>query len=90
MVSEDGFAEDPERRWAWSSLMTIKWGILRLERDHRKIRHGVGMVHSEVLQRKVMAGVDFGAVARSSGLWRESQANCINNDEGWAIAQGVH
>jgi transcriptional activator HAC1 len=92
VVSEDGFAEDPERRWTWSSLMTIKWGILRLERDHRKIRLGVDVMDHETLQRKVMAGVDFGAVARSSRLWTESRANCMNMDEGWATqtATEVH
>ena len=92
VVSEDGFAEDPERRWAWSSLMTIKWGILRLERDHRKIRLGVGVVDDEKLQRKVMAGVDFGAVARSSRMWTHPQAECTNIDESWAAqtATEVH
>lgn len=90
VVCEDGFAEDPERRWAWSSLMTIKWGILRLERDHRKIRHGVGLVEAELLQRKVMAGVDFGAVARSSRLWMEARGDCITTEEGWGVTMEVH
>ena len=83
VVSEDGFAEDPDRRWAWSSLMTIKWAILRLERDHRRIRHGVGVVDHKVLRRRVPAGVDFGAVARSSRLWSEERSDCMNMDEGW-------
>ncbi len=92
VVSEDGFAEDPDRRWAWSSLMTIKWAILRLERDHRKIRHGHGVMDHEKLQRKLVAGIDIGAVARSSGLWTESRSDCISTSTGWAAqaATEVH
>jgi transcriptional activator HAC1 len=95
VVSEEGFAADPDRRWTWSSLMTIKWVILRLEREHRKIRRQVweSGVQEEtgVPELKVMAGVDFGAVARSSQLW---QGNCITSCEdggnSWGSAQEVH
>ncbi|KAJ9609440.1 transcription factor that binds to CRE motif [Cladophialophora chaetospira] len=95
VVSEDGFAQDPERRWTWSSLMTIKWTILRLEREHRKIRRQVRETRIQdekgVTELKVMAGVDLGAVARSSKLW---QGNCTtrhdNSYNGWATAQEVH
>lgn len=90
VVCEDGFAEDAERRWAWSSLMTIKWAILRLERDHRKVRQGVGLVDEDMLQRKLMAGVDFRAVARSSKLWTETRADCITTGEGLAQVVEVH
>ena len=83
VVSEDAFAEDPDRRWAWSSLMTIKWAILRLERDHRKIRHGYGVMDHETLRRKRVAGIDIGAVARSSRLWTESRSDCTNTSQGW-------
>ena len=88
VVSEDGFAEDPDRRWAWSSLMTIKWAILRLERDHRKIRHGYGVMDHEILRGRMVAGIDIGAVARSSSLWTESRSDCMNTSEGWQ-AQAV-
>jgi len=95
VVSDDGFAQDPERRWTWSSLMTIKWSILRLEREHRKIRRQVRDIEDQdekgVSALKVIAGVDLGAVARSSQLW---QGNCTtsyeNGDNGWVAAQEVH
>ncbi|KIW32310.1 uncharacterized protein PV07_03864 [Cladophialophora immunda] len=99
VVSEEGFAEDPERRWTWSSLMTIKWVILRLEREHRKIRRRVWMdkkaavVDDGVSEFKVMAGVDYGAVARNSQLWQGASSNCtITRDDGgsWVPAQEVH
>src|ERR1700749_5154687 len=60
VVSEEGFAEDPDRRWTWSSLMTIKWVILRLEKEHRKIRRQVweNREHGDqgVPKLKVMTG----------------------------------
>lgn len=92
VVSEDGFAEDPDRRWTWSSLMTIKWTILRLEREHRKIRRRVGIKSEEVPDaNNVMAGVDYRAVARNSQLWRGMKSNCTNiTDENWRQAQEVH
>ena len=93
VVSEDGFAEDPDRRWTWSSLMTIKWVILRLEREHRKIRRQVWTKDDDgVSGVKVMAGVDYGAVARSSQLWQGiMNSNCtIIRDDGWVPAQEVH
>jgi transcriptional activator HAC1 len=76
VVSEDGFAEDLDRRWAWSSLMTIKWVILRLEREHRKIRRRVWTDNEELKDIKVMAGVDYRAVARSSRLWQGMNSKC--------------
>ncbi len=84
VVSEDGFAQDPDRRWTWSSLMTIKWSILRLEREHRKIRCQVrdngNPMEKGIPELNVMTGVDFGAVARSSQLW---QGNCTTSyDDG--------
>ncbi|EXJ90494.1 hypothetical protein A1O1_03597 [Capronia coronata CBS 617.96] len=95
VVSEDGFAEDPDRRWTWSSLMTIKWVILRLEREHRKIRRQVWTSREGVSEGEVMAGVDYGAVARSSQLWQgqgmDGKSNCkITRTEGWVPAQEVH
>src|ERR1700749_488780 len=64
VVSEEGFAEDPDRRGTWSSLMTIKWVILRLEKEHRKIRRQVCETGDQgetgVPEFKVMSGVDFG------------------------------
>ncbi|KAK5197375.1 transcription factor that binds to CRE motif [Exophiala xenobiotica] len=92
VVSEDGFAEDPERRWTWSSLMTIKWTILRLEKEHRKIRRRVWANRDEALSGvKVMAGVDYRAVARNSQLWQGMSPNCTitTGDDGW-MPQEVH
>ncbi|KIY01049.1 uncharacterized protein Z520_03715 [Fonsecaea multimorphosa CBS 102226] len=100
VVSDEGFAEDPDRRWTWSSLMTIKWVILRLEREHRKIRRrvwmdkkGAAVAENGVPEFKVMAGVDYGAVARNSQLWQGASSNCtITRDDGggWVPAQEVH
>lgn len=92
VVSEDGFAEDPDRRWTWSSLMTIKWVILRLEREHRKIRRRVWENSDDSISNvRVMAGVDYGAVARSSKLWQGIKSNCtVTRDDGWVHAQEVH
>lgn len=95
VVSEEGFAEDPDRRWTWSSLMTIKWVILRLEREHRKIRRQVWTKNQdEVAGMKIMAGVDYGAVARSSTLWQgtTNKNNCTitTRDDAWVPAQEVH
>jgi len=96
VVSEEGFAEDAERRWTWSSLMTIKWGILRLEKEHRKIRRQVweSRDHKEsgVPAFKVMTGVDYGAVARSSQLWQGRNCTSSSEDSGhsWGPAQEVH
>lgn len=101
VVSEDGFAEDPDRRWTWSSLMTIKWVILRLEREHRKIRRQVWTRPEGLPDLRVMAGVDCGAVARSSHLWQgqgqghghgmNTDTKCtITRDDGWVAAQEVH
>jgi transcriptional activator HAC1 len=81
VVSEEGFAEDADRRWTWSSLMTIKWVILRLEREHRKIRRQVWEGRdgeNGVPELKVMTGVDLGAVARSSQLW---QGHCTTSQD---------
>ncbi|KAK5062521.1 hypothetical protein LTR84_004594 [Exophiala bonariae] len=91
VVCEEGFAEDSDRRWTWSSLMTIKWTILRLEREHRKIRRQVSTKHDGVTGLKVMSGVDYGAVARNSKLWQGPNANCtISIDDNWAMPQEVH
>jgi transcriptional activator HAC1 len=95
VVSEEGFAEDSDRRWTWSSLMTIKWVILRLEREHRKIRRQVWTRrnHGEhsLSELKVMTGVDLGAVARSSQLW-QGMCTTSGDESGnvWATAQEVH
>jgi hypothetical protein len=91
VVSEDGFAEDPDRRWTWSSLMTIKWTILRLEREHRKIRRRVGMESEQLPDaNSIMAGVDYRAVARNTELWRGMKSNCTNiKDDGWRQGQEV-
>ena len=95
VVSEEGFAQDADRRWTWSSLMTIKWTILRLEREHRKIRRQVwekrDLGANGIPELNVLSGVDLGAVARSSQLW---QGNCTISNEpasnAWATAQEVH
>lgn len=89
VVGSDGFAEDPDRRWTWASLMTIKWGILRLEREHRKIRQ-VDVTEQRALEDMCgFKGVDVTMVARSKGLWN---GKCISTttDEHWATAQEVH
>jgi len=92
VVSSDGFAEDPDRRWTWASLMTIKWGILRLEREHRKIRQ-VDVTEQKALESMcTFQGVDVRMVARSKGLWNQP-GNCIStmtNNEPQATAQEVH
>lgn len=92
VVSEDGFAEDSDRRWTWSSLMTIKWTILRLEKEHRRIRRQVATKHDGVTGLKVMSGVDYGAVARNSRLWQGGpNSNCTTtSDDNWVLAQEVH
>lgn len=91
VVSEEGFAEDSDRRWTWSSLMTIKWTILRLEREHRKIRRQVSTKHNGVTGLKVMSGVDYGAVARNSKLWQGPNSNCTTSiDDNWVMPQEVH
>lgn len=96
VVSEDGFAEDPDRRWTWSSLMTIKWVILRLEKEHRKIRRQVwekGEQGENLVSEGLISGVDFGAVARSSQLWQGNCTNTTRRDESvnsWVPAQEVH
>ena len=93
VVSEDGFAEDPDRRWTWSSLMTIKWVILRLEREHRKIRRQVWESRGGdegVLELKVMTGVDLGAVSRSSRLWQGDCNTSQDETRTWLPAQAVH
>lgn len=92
VVSEDGFAEDSDRRWTWSSLMTIKWTILRLEKEHRRIRRQVATKDNGVTGLKVMSGVDYGAVARNSRLWqRGPNSNCTTtSDDNWVLAQEVH
>ena len=93
VVSEEGFAKYADRRWTWSSLMTIKWVILRLEREHRKIRRQIWESRggeNDVPELKVMTGVDLGAVTRSSQLW-QGNCNTSRNEPGniWA-GQEVH
>jgi transcriptional activator HAC1 len=91
-VSSDGFAEDPARRWSWASLMTIKWGILRLEREHRKLRR-VDVTEQKSLEGMCgIQGVDVSMVARSKGLWNQpATGKCITtNEESRATAQAVH
>jgi transcriptional activator HAC1 len=91
VVSEDGFAEDPDRRWTWSSLMTIKWVIVRLEREHRKIRRQVQVNRDGLAEIKIMAGVDYRAVARNSQLWQGLSPHCMTTrDQGLVLAQEVH
>ncbi|KIW16825.1 hypothetical protein PV08_04015 [Exophiala spinifera] len=96
VVSEDGFAEDPDRRWTWSSLMTIKWTIVRLEKEHRKIRRQVWANQNEsdsLSSLKIMAGVDYRAVARNSQLWRGTASpDCTitTRNDGWVPTQEVH
>ena len=87
VVSDDGFVQDPDRRWSWASLMTIKWGILKLEREHRKIRRSTESDYGS-LRQELMAGVDLGAVARNSELWKPR--NCINREQSWTTAPEVH
>lgn len=78
VVSDDAFAEDPDRRWTWASLTTIKWSILRLEKEHRRVRNGIQYVDHEIVRRRIMEGVDVAAVARSSRMWTEPAATCTN------------
>ena len=91
VVSSDGFAEDADRRWTWASLMTIKWGIIRLEREHRKIRH-VDVTDKGALEEMCgIQGVDCVMVARSKGLWTQpGKCISITNEESLATAQAVH
>lgn len=91
VVSSDGFAEDADRRWTWASLMTIKWGILRLEREHRKIRQA-DLIEPKALEDMCgIKGIDVTMVARSKGLWNHP-GKCISttNEETRATAQAVH
>lgn len=89
VVASDGFAEDPDRRWTWASLMTIKWGILRLEREHRKIRQ-VDVTEPSALEDLCdFKGVDVTMVARSKGLWN-GKCNSMTTDEHRPTAQEVH
>jgi len=77
--------------------MTIKWVILRLEREHRKIRRQVWESRDTgsngVSEFKGLTGVDYGAVARSSELWQMNAAKCNiirDGNNSWLPAQEVH
>jgi len=66
VVSEEAWAEDPESVAFWASLMTMKFAIVRLEREHRRYRH---VIRDEVDDETHFEGVDYEAVARSFGRW---------------------
>jgi transcriptional activator HAC1 len=68
VVEDEAFAEDPEVRALWASLLTMKWVIVRLEREHRRYRR---LIYDEVVDSGHLDGVDYEAVARSSGRWRD-------------------
>ena len=87
VVSEEGFVEDPERRCYWASLMTIKWAIIKLEKEHRKVRRRPN-VERKTLRRYIMNGVDFRAVKHSSKLWLGQE--CTIKVVGQSSAQEVH
>lgn len=92
VVEQGNFAENPDSRWAWSSLMTIKWGIIRLEREHRKIRrHVVTAEKGDMCESTFLHGVDLRAVERSRGLWdRSRQTGCTSMNEQRPTVQEVH
>lgn len=90
VVSSDGFAEDTDLRWTWASLMTIKWGIIRLEREHRKIRQLDLSEYGQIEDVCDIQGVDCAMVARNKRLWTQP-GKCISTEEVPKVkAQAVH
>lgn len=91
VVSEDSFASDPHSRWTWASLLTMKWSILRLEREHRRVRLVVVESNGDRCDRN-MAGVDYGAVKRSSWRWHgQENVGCNGGMDGASSpVQEVH
>lgn len=79
LYSSEYWTEDANSRWAWSTIMTIKWSVKWLEGEHDKIR---AEIKSGVLDQTKWnsKGVDYGAVEYTMGLWDEmsrDRSNCI-------------
>ena len=83
LVSDDTFSTDPESTRMWASLLTVKWAIKRLEKEHERYRlmvdvpEGVleplpGLAREMGLIRK-MDGVDYAAVERSLWRWKSGR-----------------
>lgn len=71
-VNEEHWTDNPDHRWAWASLMTIKWSIQWLEKEHRVIRMQLrnGSVDKDqLLKLETDNGVDYGAVERHYKLF---------------------
>lgn len=70
-LSEENWTDDPDRRWAVASLMTIKWSIRKLEREHQEIRIKLrtGKLDRDKLIKMEHTGIDYGAVERHYRLF---------------------
>jgi len=71
VVSEEDFASNSQARWMWASLLTMKWSIIRLEKEHQRHRQ-LGSTGSR--RSFKMDGVDYLAVERNSWRWRSTQS----------------
>ncbi|KAJ9656354.1 transcription factor that binds to CRE motif [Neophaeococcomyces mojaviensis] len=72
-LSEENWTTDPDHRWAVASLMTIKWSIRWLSREHSHMRmqFRYGQIDRDSLYGKEQLGVDCGAVERHFRLFDE-------------------
>jgi len=70
-LAEGDWTADDASRWTVSSLMTIKWSIQWLSKEHSNIRmqYRSGKVDQEYLYRKGKSGVDVGAIGAKYRLF---------------------
>lgn len=92
VVDDDSILEDRRAGQQWASLLTTKWAIKCVEREHQRYRLMVD--HSIDLDQNLpemapgvrvnnMEGVDYKAVERSSWRWRSE--NLASKPEGACV-----
>jgi len=79
VIGEEVWFENSDRRSYWGSLLTMKWVIVRFDKEHRRYRRLAG---NEGVDNRQLDGVDYDAVARSSGRWMDIKTERqTSNDE---------
>jgi transcriptional activator HAC1 len=101
-VTEGPSLEDPESCRKWASLLTLRWTIKWLEKEHARYReacrHGSSLVGSRDLDSQskdgdglVHQGVDYRAVERSSWRWdSEAYSELMGSFDALSAEQLAH
>lgn len=79
VVSDESILADPEAGRHWASLLTTKWAIQSVEREHQRYRLMVDSTQdssngicglAQDLESNKMEGVDYAAIEQSIWRWR--------------------